>query len=154
MNKAEILTVLKKKELQTLEPFIGCTDDEIKQLENDIGCELPFTYREFLRAVGHASGKLFQGTEVHYSKLKEIQKYAKDLLEENNNPIILPETAFIFSLHQGYEIKYFELNGDQNPSPIYEWYEGSNKKNMISTSFEEFLLGEIEKHAKINWGIL
>lgn len=152
MNQEDIKMLLKKKKLVNA-PLIGCTEEEISQLENRIGFELPGMYREFLLAVGHESGRLFQGTVVHYPNLIEIQEWAKELLEEHNNPMSLPDTSFVFSMHQGYEIRFFDVSMGENP-PVFLWYEGmENPASAIRLfdTFEEFLLQEIEDHSDISW---
>ncbi|NOU91379.1 hypothetical protein GC102_37490 [Paenibacillus sp. LMG 31460] len=54
-------------------------------------------------------------------------------------------------MHQGYELKFFELNVRNNP-PVMEWYEGSDKGIVvISDSFEDFLYKQIELHAQKEW---
>lgn len=71
----------------------------------------------------------------------------KELLRENNDSIVLPERAFVFSMHQGYEIRFFILNAEDNP-PVVEWYEGSAKGIVkLYDSFEEFLSDSIYQHA-------
>lgn len=153
MKQEDIKILLMKKKLINT-PLVGCTEEEIIKLEDRIGFKLPGMYKEFLLAGGHGSGRLFQGTTVKYINLIEIQEWAKELLEENNNPITLPSTSFVFSMHQGYEIRFFDVNMGENP-PVFLWYEG--KRNpasaiKLSDTFEEFLLYEIEDHSNVNWG--
>lgn len=152
MRQEDIKMLLKKKKLMN-KPLVGCTEEEIIKLEEKVGLKLPETYKEFLLAVGHESGRLFQGTVVHYSNLIEIQKRAKELLEENNNPIALPNRSLVFSMHQGYEIRFFDINMGENP-PVFLWYEGmGNPASAIRLfeTFEEFLLQEIKDHSNVDW---
>lgn len=143
------MKLLHDNKLQTNIPFEGCTEAELSLLESEIGNKLPFAYQEFLLAAGHNHGKLFQGSDIEFSQLRDLQIEARELVRENNYPIILLENAFIFSMHQGYEIRFFELNGNDK-SPVLEWYEGSDKGIvMLSESFEDFLQTQIEQHSHV-----
>jgi len=152
MRQEDIKMLLKKKNLIN-KPLIGCTEEEIVKLEEKVGFKLPETYKQFLLAAGHESGRLFQGTVVHYIDLIEIQEWAKALLEENHNPIALPNSSFVFSMHQGYEIKFFDVDMGENP-PVFLWYEGmENPASAIRLfeTFDEFLLQEIKDHSNVDW---
>ncbi|OPH51906.1 hypothetical protein BC351_34405 [Paenibacillus ferrarius] len=104
-----LLKLLHEKELNTDRPFDGCIEAEIKLLEQEMGIKLPESYRQYLLAVGHYSGRLFQGSDTSFSHLKEFQDEAKELIRENNNPVVLPDSTFTFSIHQGYEIRFFQI---------------------------------------------
>lgn len=152
MKQEDIKTLLINKNLVNA-PLVGCTEKEIFELEDRIGVKLPGMYKEFLLAAGRESGRLFQGTVVHYTNLLEIQVGAKELLEENHNPMTLSDTSFVFSMHQGYEIRFFDVSMGENP-PVFLWYEGiENPASAIRLfdTFEEFLLQEIEEHSGVNW---
>ncbi|CAM4013436.1 SMI1/KNR4 family protein [Saccharibacillus endophyticus] len=152
MRQEDIELLLKKKNLIN-KPLIGCTEEEIVKLEEKVGFKLPETYKQFLLAAGHESGRLFQGTAVHYIDLIEIQEWAKELLEENHNPIALPNSSLVFSMHQGYEIKFFDVDMGENP-PVFLWYEGmENPASAIRLfeTFDEFLLQEIKDHSNVDW---
>lgn len=151
LRSEHLLRLLHEKELHTDRPFDGCNEAEIKLLEEEMGIKLPESYRQYLLAVGHYSGRLFQGTDTDFSQLKELQDEEKKLLLENNDPIVLPDRAFVFSMHQGYEIRFFKLNAGDYP-PVMEWYEGSAKGIVkLYDSFEEFLSDSIYQHAAIKW---
>ncbi|OWA33550.1 hypothetical protein B9G55_19505 [Saccharibacillus sp. O16] len=152
MNQEDLRTLLTNKKLVNT-PLVGCTEQEVMALESKIGFKLPAVYKEFLFAVGHESGRLFQGTTVHYMNLIEIQEWARELLEENHSPMTLSNTSFVFSMHQGYEIRFFDVHMGENP-PVFLWYEGMENPAAamkLSDTFEEFLLQEIEDHSGVNW---
>ncbi|GGJ05974.1 SMI1/KNR4 family protein [Paenibacillus hunanensis] len=154
MKQEDIEILLMKNKLINT-PLVGCTQEEIIELEDRVGFKLPGVYKEFLLAAGHGSGRLFQGTIVHYINLIEIQEWAKELLEENNNPITLPNTSFVFSMHQGYEIRFFDVHMGENP-PVFLWYEGMENPSSavkLFDTFEEFLLQEIEDHSSVSWRV-
>ncbi|WP_187273943.1 SMI1/KNR4 family protein [Paenibacillus sp. N3.4] len=146
VRSEHLLKLLHEKELYTDRPFDGCSESEIKLLEQEMGIRLPKSYHQYLLAVGNYSGRLFQGTDTDFSQLKELQDEAKELLRENNNPVVLPDSTFVFSIHQGYENRFFKLNEGDNP-PVMEWYEGSTKGIIrLYDSFEEFLFDSFYQH--------
>lgn len=149
MKSELLLKLLHDKELHSNRPFNGCNETEISLLEQEMGIRLPESYRQYLLAVGHHSGRLFQGTDMNFSQLRELQDEAKELLRENHNPVMLSERTFVFSMHQGYEIRFFNLNEGDNP-PIMEWHEGSTKGIIkLYNSFEEFLFDSIYQHTAL-----
>ncbi|BFT72603.1 hypothetical protein PAENIP36_40450 [Paenibacillus sp. P36] len=151
VRSEHLLKLLQEKELHTDRPFDGCSEAEIKLLEQEMGIRFPESYRQYLLAVGHYSGRLFQGTDMQFLQLKELQDEANKLLRENNNPVVLPAGTFVFSIHQGYEIRFFDLTEGENP-PVMEWYEGSMKGIVkLYDSFEEFLTDSIYQHTVIKW---
>lgn len=124
--------------------LIGCTDEELVSIELHFGGKLPSAYREFLGIAGRAAGKLFQGTDIFYPRILELQCEAKELLTELNLPDLLPVDAKIFCMHQGYELNYF-LPVSDDP-PVYQFFEGQDSVTLPWQSFSEFLRTSIENH--------
>jgi hypothetical protein len=147
MNEKEIVYYIVNKGLATIDQIKGCSEEEIIQLEGLVGDRLPDKYRNFLLASGHQAGKLFQGTSIFFHDLKDLKREAENLLLENNESYTLPENSFVFSMHQGYEFKFFLLSDGDDP-PIYQYVEGSGKPEVSWQSFRSFLIEEIEATAK------
>ena len=127
--------------------LIGCTLEEIIQLELDLKIELPIAYREFLRIMGKGAGKFLRGSDCFYSDLKDLQTGAVELLDENQFPQTLPKDAFVFLMHQGYQFSFFRLSEGENP-PIYFYCEGETKESFVKThrQFTDFLATELDLH--------
>lgn len=53
--------------------FIGCTDEEIKKLEDEFHIKLPKTYKEFLRVFGKTS-KLFSDLTYNYDFIQKFNR--------------------------------------------------------------------------------
>ncbi|MDQ2715867.1 MAG: SMI1/KNR4 family protein [Chloroflexota bacterium] len=106
------------------EKVVPCTEEEVRSLEDTLGFSLPATYREFLLWMGHArgAGNFLRGSDCFYEWLPLIQGWAVELLEENGNPEVLPEDAFVFYMHQGYRFYFLRLSEGDNP-PIYYYTE-------------------------------
>src|SRR6266851_6487960 len=103
--------------------IVPCTEDEVHTLERQLGFSLPGAYKEFLLWMGHGAGILLRGSDCFYQHLPPLRTWAEELLEENNFPEPLPEDAFVFFMHQGYQFNFFRISeGDDPPVHFYgEW---------------------------------
>lgn len=128
---------------------VGCTQDEVIELERQLGISLPKAYREFLLSMGYGAGKFLRGSDCFFEHLPYLQKWAIELLEENNFCESLPEDTFVFSMHQGYQFSFFRLSEGDNP-PTYSYCEGTNQTSFIRSHerFSDFLATEAEIHAR------
>jgi len=124
----------------------GCSDEEIAALEVHFNCRLPSSYRDFLSIAGKGAGKLFQGTDIFYPRILQLQREARDLLLELNLPNLLPDEAKVFCMHQGYELNYF-LPNSEDPA-IFQFFEGQQAVTQPWNSFSDFIETSIESHLK------
>jgi hypothetical protein len=138
MDKNSIVDLLVSSQIASTKEIKGCSENEIKELEEKIRHSFPTVYREFLLAAGHRAGLLFQGTDIFFGSLKGLTQDANELLEENQEPFTLPEDAFVFSIHQGYEFNYFRFSEGENP-PVYQYIEGEGNSKLTWDSFSSFL---------------
>ncbi|WP_042473909.1 SMI1/KNR4 family protein [Bacillus ndiopicus] len=138
MDKNRIVNLLVKYQIATIEEIQGCSENEIKELEGEIGYSFPDMYRNFLLGIGHRAGLLFQGTDIFFRSIKGLTEEAIELLEENQESFNLPEDAFVFSMHQGYEFNYFRFSEGDNP-PVYQYIEGEGEPKLAWDSFSSFL---------------
>lgn len=139
------------KELKFVSPdeLVSCTDPEIIDLEKKLGFSLPEAYKEFLLWIGKSAGRFLQGSDCFFEHLPYLKEWAVELLEENHFPYTLPEDAFVFFMHQGYQFSFFRLSEGDDP-PIYSYCEGTNQTSFTKShnKFSEFMAKEIELHAK------
>ncbi len=136
---------LTKEVLKVVPHPSPCSNDEINQLEEDLGVKLPQIYREFLYWTGHGADAFLQGEDCFYEHLPQIQQWAKDLLKENRFSQVLPDDAFVFLMHQGYQFSFFRLSEGDNP-PTYSYCEGQEETGFVKShdKFSDFLGAEIE----------
>lgn len=129
--------------------LIGCTQDEVIQLEQELGVWLPKAYQEFLLLMGYGRGKFLRGSDCFFRDLPFLKDWAIELLEENNFPASLPEDAFVFLMHQGYQFSFFRVSEGEDP-PTYSYCEGTNETSFIRSDdkYSDFLMTEVEIHAK------
>ena len=123
----------------------GCSLEEINALEKFFGVLFPESYRSFLTCVGKQAGKLFTGTDCFYIDLQTLRSVAEALLKENEEDFILPQEAFVFSMHQGYEFLFFLTSMGDDP-PVFQYVEGQGPPQIQWPSFTDFLWGSIEQH--------
>jgi hypothetical protein len=128
---------------------VGCTRNEIILIEQQLGISLPTAYQEFLLSMGHSAGKFLQGSDCFFQHLLSLQEWAVELLNENNFSKKLPEDAFVFYMHQGYQFSFFRLSEGDDP-PTYSYCEGTNQTTFIKSHkrFSDFLKTEVEIQEK------
>lgn len=128
----------------------GCTDSEIAGIEQRIGHGLPAAYREFLVWMGHGAGDLFEGSNAFYQHLPSLLASAQELLQENNILTPMPNDAFVFFMHQGYQCMFFRLAEGENP-PVYYYGEGEGQDTfrVLYPNYSSFLDTEIKGHAEV-----
>ena len=126
-----------------------CSDLEIIQLERQQGMTLPSTYKDFMKMMGHGAGRFLRGSDCFYKHLPQIQEWAKQLLVENDFPEALPEDAFVFFMHQGYQFSFFKLSDGDNP-PTYSYCEGQEEPYFVKShnKFSDFLSVEIKLYSE------
>lgn len=127
--------------------FVGCSDDEIQEIERQLKLSFPEAYKEFLRWMGKDGGPILKGSDCFYKHLLYLRAWADELLKENNLFGILPANSFIFFMHQGYQFAFMYLEDGDNP-PIYYYNEmeySADKGFAVSYfSFTDYLTAEIE----------
>lgn len=150
MDKKEIISLLKENKIANDNEIQGFTASEVERCEQALGAKLPNQYREFLLAIGHDAGLLFQGTDILFrnvENLLELRKDAEDLLAENEETFTLPADAFVFSMHQGYEFNFF-VTSEGNDPPVYQYVEGDGPPVLVWDSFSAFLRKSINSCAQ------
>lgn len=122
---------------------IGCSEEEIQEIEQGVTLTLPPSYKEFLRFAGKGLGMFGAGSDIFYDEvdLIELQQDARDILVENRFPQTLPDDAFVFWMHGGYMFCFFRTSEGGNP-PVH-FYRESFKENFAwnyHPSFTDFLI--------------
>ena len=100
---------------------------------------LPTQYIEFMRYAGN--GQFWKGSMYKFSEVKKLKEYAEELLSENDFPISLKESDFVFWMHGGYMFYYFNLDEGNDP-PVYYYSECENLSDFVkcSSSFTDFVI--------------
>lgn len=131
--------------------IIGCSDQDIFEIEKHFQCELPMIYVDFLRIAGKKAGKVFCGTDIFFPRLLDLQLEAESLLVELGMEEVLPANGKVFYMHQGYEINYFIPSTDD--PPVFQFVEGNNSATIAWASFSNFIETSIKDHLQ-HWSDL
>lgn len=101
--------------------------------------KLPKAYLEFMRYTGY--GQYFVGSDYKMSDVKQLNGWAEELLEENDFPQKLPESGFVFWMHQGYMFYFFRLDEGDDP-PVYYYSECEDLTGFVKCydSFTDFII--------------
>jgi hypothetical protein len=143
MDRDEIREALLQTGALSLDELIGCSESEVYAYFNSEGVVLPASYREFLLAIGHGSGKFLLGTDIFFRHLPAIGREARSLLLEcGAEEAKLPADAIFFYMHQGYEFGYFCASESEDP-PVYQYIEGDECPKLVWRSFTEYLIDMI-----------
>lgn len=110
----QILTVLKRNGIK-LRP---CSTIQLMKIEEFVKDKLPAVYVDFLLTMGEDAGEFMPGSDCFYTFIFDLKSWAIETIEENHfKP--LPENAFVFWMHQGYQFAFFQLGSDDNPNVYY-----------------------------------
>lgn len=129
----EVIFILKKNSIG----LIPCDTEEIGKLELYFNVRLPLAFVEYLQTMGKYSGKVNEGTDCFYDDLFQLKEWAFLLLKENKVGISLPNDAFVFSMHQGYQFYFFRLSEGEDP-PVYSYDENQETFNEFTRDYESF----------------
>lgn len=145
----KVKTHFKQLDLVSSGELIPCSPEEIRALEEQLGLSLPGAYKEFLLWMGHNAGSFLRGSDCFYQDLRHLREWAIELLEENDFSETLPNDAFVFFMHQGYQFAFLRTCEGDDP-PVYYYHEGMDQTSFIRAyrSFSEFLSNEIDAHAE------
>ncbi len=152
LNK--IINKLKSRNVE----LIGCTKEQVKEIEEAAGNKLPKCYLEFLESMGRYMDEdknkpdyydygNFVGTTVFYPSIKWLTESVKEELTDEGSDLELPENAFVFYDSQGILNAFFKLDEGENP-PVYgyeEGYEGNSFPKIadsLSSFYERHLEGD------------
>jgi cell wall assembly regulator SMI1 len=124
--------------------FIGCSHQELDELENDLQLILPKSYKTFLQHCGRKTTVLFDDFRWEYEHILAMQQWAKKTLQDQTLHLVLQSSAFIFA-YSGFSFLFFDLSEGQDP-PIYQFLMEAPEAGFVrvANSFSEFLEQETE----------
>jgi hypothetical protein len=124
----DYLSELKKFHAENVEPYkgkaVGCSQEEIKELETKIGYPFPEAYRQYLEWMGKDYHGAFVGSNWFITDVIGNTEYLPELLAENKVDLKLPEHYLVFFSHQGYMAAWFELPKENDNPTVYFFTEG------------------------------
>jgi hypothetical protein len=119
---------------------VGCSRDEIREIEHAQGVVVPDAYREFLGLMGRFAADLDAGTEWLYPDVVDLKQSAVELLAEWQNPFALRPGALVVAMHQGYQFTWLDTNDGPDPA-VWHWIESTPRPTQPEDSgWIEYLL--------------
>jgi hypothetical protein len=109
----------------------------LESIEKSQNIELPRTYKEWFHG-GGPKAKEFAGTDMDFPNLAKLRKWTEELFIESRVEFNLPENAFVFAMHQGYQLMYFLCDGTSDPEVWYS-HEGDDEPKVKWASLSGFL---------------
>lgn len=136
--------------------YVGCTQQEINQIEEISGGKLPECFLEFLSIMGKAMNRkeigmrgFLEGNAVFYEDLFDNKEGMQELLDEDGrSDLVLTTNDFVFYDSQGILQAFFKLNEGDNP-PVYAYEEGYSGEifpkvaESLSSFYERYLESDI-----------
>lgn len=134
-------TIMAQKGLATPDELIGCSQQEIKAaMDVQNVARLPKMYEDFLLAMGKNAGKLWKhGGGYTYPDIERFKEQAKRLLKVDRDPIVLPDDAFVFVIHEGMIFYYFLTTEGDDP-PVYVYSEIEFTHEQVDERLSDYLL--------------
>ena len=124
--------------------FKGCTEEEIRSVEDLFGIRLPLSYRGFLRVMGHGAGDFLIGSDYSFPKMLGFRDGAEELLRQMQSGFTLSATSFVFISHQGYNFLWFDCSGQAVDPAIFLITELEKEPRKVAESFSAWLLSAVD----------
>ncbi len=118
-------------------PLAGCSEQDLLELQHGMGVQLPPAYLRFLRRCGADTGDFLRGSDLTLAFLPRLRSSAQALLTDDKGPL-LPDDAFVFFSHQGYQFLFFRLSDGPDP-PVFYYLEASGVFRKVAPSFSAWL---------------
>lgn len=127
--------------------YKGCSKEEIDEILQIAGANLPKCYLEFLSEMGKDMDRkeigmrgFLVGNAVFYEDLFDNKEGMQELLDEDGrSDLILTDNDFVFYDSQGILQAFFKLDEGDNP-PVYAYEEGysGDKFPKVAGSLSSF----------------
>ena len=123
----------------------GANIKEITQVEENLHCIFPDSYKQFLLWMGNDTRGIFQGSEWFLQDVEDNTNDLSEFLEENSISIKHSGSPLCFFSHQGYMSAWFYLPSHDADPEVYFYSETFHEKIIKKYSnFSSFLLEELK----------
>ena len=132
-----------------IEPYkgkaVGCSENEIKEIEVKIGYSLPDAYRQYLLWMGKDYKGIFIGCDWFISDIIDNTELLAELLIENQVNYKLAKHYLVFFSHQGYMAAWFDLPKESENPTVYFFTENRESVAVtIEEKFTDFLFNDMK----------
>lgn len=125
---------------------IGCSFEEISDIEQKINYTFPDSYREFLLWMGNDKNGVLRGSDWFLDDVIDNTDCLEELIEDNGLSLINPDNLICFFMHQGYMVGWFYKAPVADDPDCYFFSEGAEPNTIQKIGkFSEFLLKELNR---------
>src|ERR1700722_3793163 len=87
----------------------GCSNEEIRLIEKQVGLRLAKEYCLFLKTCGKGAGRFMDDMTVFFPAVAYLTAHSRELLAEEGT-VAIPEDAYIFMMDLGHVFMFFRCN--------------------------------------------
>jgi hypothetical protein len=125
----------------------GCSDKDLKRIEDHVGHRLPEEYKNVMRVIGREAGDFMSDLEMFYPEVVTLTDRIRKLLTET---VKLPDDAFVFVNRYGEQILFFHVSATGDDLPIYRWHNWQpHRFRKVFKSIWDFIEEELSGHEKM-----
>ena len=117
-----------------------CDEWAVRDLEQQLGFDLPPAYRAFLVVAGNGCESLEGSHYAVEDNLASLQHTARRIMKRDGADLVTD--AFVFLVHQGYAFNFFLLNDSEDPA-VYEYVQGMPPVRQVAARISEWLSNEV-----------
>ena len=124
--------------------LVGCSQEEIEDIEARLGLRLPASYRSWLAGLGRSAGPLWLASGSYYPSLLRITSELRIALSDEG--LSLPPDAMAFREHELMLFAWFRCDGSGDPPVHTSWFGGddSDVLQRAAPSFSAYALAEVD----------
>lgn len=125
----------------------GCSKELVAGLEQGIRRKLPAAYAQFLMALGKRAGGFLEGSTFAFRDVTIINEQARVLADESG--VAMPDLAFAFFMHQGYQFLYFLLDEGDDPL-VHHYMEMEPAPTSTGLTFSAWFAGAVSDEIRLD----
>ena len=135
--------------LHDLSTFVGWLEDDVDDLEAELGVKFPAVFRAYVEHTAGGRGALFAGSDAEPRQMADYRERATELIDEAGASEFLDDKSAVFLFHQGYSFLYFKADGGYD-APVFQFVEGEAAPRQVAPGFAEFLDAQVRELEELN----
>lgn len=126
--------------------IVGCSETEVDRIEGHFGNRLPDAYRLLMRTIGKRCGSFMRDITFRFPDMLDLNDHATGILANwEEGSLLLPESAFVWTMRYGEQFLYFIADGKENDPPVYHYFEDGHTFSRTADSVWQVLARELEE---------
>jgi len=138
MEISDLIAKMAAVGMVTTDNIVGCTDEQIAQIEATFAVKLPDSYKQFLTKMGVAAGYFLHGSKLYFPETLTLKQPAEKLLTAADVSFRLSKEDFVFLVHQDYQFMFFDTAAGDDP-PVHRFCEGQLGLEEVDKHFSDWL---------------